>query len=149
MRSGLSAFIDREVGPAELCQIRAHLVDCEACRKEEQDLRCLKSLLAGVPAPEPTVGLEERILANIHSAPKLRKGPWAYQVGQLALVLSAAAVTMVVTLQLITLHTDAPRVTTPTRHDMTSDIRIDQVREADSLDPLYGAPMITAVDYGR
>ncbi len=65
VQNRLSAYLDRELGGDELLQIRAHLSTCKECRAESDGLRALKSLLGGVPCPEPSEDLCERLTANM------------------------------------------------------------------------------------
>lgn len=141
----LSAFIDREVDVNEMRCIRAHLADCECCRREESDLRCLKSLLSGAPCFEPPADLESRLMSGIRR-PAQRTGNRAVgRLGQFALVASVAAAVMLVGLRLFGGREESIRSVSDLP-DITADVRRDQVYEAASTEPLYGAPVITADD---
>ena len=145
VQASLSAFIDREVGPIELMQIRAHLADCAVCGREEQDLRCLKSLLSGIPTPEPDAAFEARLLSGIHRPAERRMVVRGSRVGSVALYASVAAISMAVTLQYLAVG-HGPAEVAQQSHDLSADVRRDQVWEAGASEPRYGAPVIMASD---
>lgn len=61
----LSAYLDRELASSEMFEIRAHLFDCDGCRKEEESLRDLKRLLASSSVPEPSADFADRLCASV------------------------------------------------------------------------------------
>lgn len=63
----LSAYLDRELAPAERDAVRAHLAGCDRCRQDERELRALKGLLLGVRAPEPAADFESRLMSRLHA----------------------------------------------------------------------------------
>lgn len=60
----LSAYLDRELAPAEMAEVRQHLEACPACRDDLEALRRVKETLARLPVPEAPAGLEKAILAR-------------------------------------------------------------------------------------
>lgn len=70
VQSQLSSYLDRELSNDEMYAIRAHLSECDGCRREEHELQTLKSLLGGMNAPEPPVGFDDRILRTIETGHK-------------------------------------------------------------------------------
>ncbi len=65
VQNRLSAYLDRELGGDELLVLRAHLSTCRECREELDGLRALKSLLGGVPCPEPPDDLSDKLTASM------------------------------------------------------------------------------------
>jgi hypothetical protein len=49
----VSAFIDRDLDPADLAMIEIHLTQCPACHREVLEIRTTIFLLAGLPQYEP------------------------------------------------------------------------------------------------
>lgn len=66
----LSAYLDGELCGQECLQVREHLCGCADCRAEEQQLRSLKHMLRGLPNYNPSVGFEDRLVANVMSKSK-------------------------------------------------------------------------------
>ena len=149
----LSAYLDRELGPAERDAVRAHLADCDRCRAEERDLRALKGLLLGVRAPEPAEDFEARLMSRLHqeaarpvrtpALPRFRPStlaPW----GGLAVAASLALV----------VASHSPR-TTPTESAVVRPAEARVVQNVDfevdaqhsmayeqAVDPTEGAPIL-------
>ena len=65
IRKKLSAYQDRELGPAEKDAIEAHLRTCEACRKKHEALLQTYRMLRSLPEIEPAPGLSRRIVDNV------------------------------------------------------------------------------------
>ena len=149
VQASLSAFIDREVPPSELQQIRAHLVNCQQCRQEETDLRYLKTLLNDVATPEPSPDFEARLMIGIHQ-PYRRNRPNYYVMvaGPVLMFAGVAAASMFVALQVVS-SSERTRPPVTIGRNITSDVQRDQVYEAAANDPLYGAPLVTTADYAR
>jgi anti-sigma factor RsiW len=49
----LSAYLDRELDPAETAAVQEHVLDCAACREDCDRLRATKALLGELPVAEP------------------------------------------------------------------------------------------------
>jgi anti-sigma factor RsiW len=149
VQANLSAFIDREVPPAQLQQIRAHLAVCDYCRQEETDLRCLKALLNDVATPDPSPDFEARLMVGIHQPYRPSRPNYYVTIGgPILMFASVAAASMFVALQFAS---NAPPTQTVASigRDVTSDVQRDQIYEAAANDPLYGAPLVTTADYAR
>lgn len=65
----LSAYIDRELGGAEMLQVRAHLAGCDACRREHAELTEMKSLLVRMPAVAPRGEFVRATVRRLHATP--------------------------------------------------------------------------------
>lgn len=52
----LSAYLDTELFPEEMAEVRSHLAGCPDCRAEMEELRATRRLLSSLEAPEPPVG---------------------------------------------------------------------------------------------
>jgi anti-sigma factor RsiW len=149
VQSNLSAFIDREVPPSELQQIRAHLVGCDNCRREEMELRSLKALLNDVSAPEPSPDFEARLMQGIHQPYRPIRPNYVVMIGGPVLMFAGvAAASMFVALQLASAP-ERYRASVSIGRNVTSDVQRDQVYEAATDGPLYGAPLVTTADYAR
>jgi anti-sigma factor RsiW len=89
----LSAYVDGELGPDEMTEVREHIAGCAACRAEIEDLRGTKRLLTRLRAVEPPRDLEARILASVDQEPRWRWFAWPRPA--LAAVAVALAVVLV------------------------------------------------------
>jgi anti-sigma factor RsiW len=145
----LSAFIDRELSNADHYLVRAHLASCDGCKAEETDLRHLKNLLTSVAVPEPSSDFEQRLVDSIHrNASPARFSPIRFA-GPALVFASIAAISMVAALRFAPITQADASQPVHASQTLASDVRRDQVYEATASDPLFGAPMVTAVDYGR
>jgi anti-sigma factor RsiW len=89
----LSAYLDRELAPAEMAGVHAHLAVCDACRTELEELRAGKDLLGRLRVMELPPGFEASLLAKI-SRPS--RTPWfAWPRPAMALAAAALAVVLV------------------------------------------------------
>lgn len=149
VQANLSAYIDREVPPRELQEIRIHLAWCDQCQREESELRGLKALLNDVSAPEPSPDFEARLIMGIHR-PYHRPRPNHFVAigGPVLVFASVAAASMLVVLQFASAG-ERPQIAASIGRDLRSDVQRDQVYEAAANDPLYGAPLVTTADYAR
>jgi len=146
VQTNLSAFIDRELGNAEYFEIRAHLVSCRDCQVEEQDLRCLKSLLSAMPSPDPSHDFESRLIGSIRQPAGARVSRIPFQLRAAAVFTCIAVGSALVTVRFAngskTVETAAK--TTP---NFAAEVRQDQVYEADATEP-FGPPLLTSAEYG-
>jgi anti-sigma factor RsiW len=149
VRESLSAYIDRELPSADFYAVRAHLSECFECHSEEQELRSLKNLLSAGAVPEPSSDFEERLLRSIHIAPLPARRDYTRTAGPVLVFASVAAASMFAVLHFISPPSANESGPVYIARDMASDVRRDQVYEAAASDPLFGAPMVTAADYGR
>jgi anti-sigma factor RsiW len=146
----LSAYVDRELAGREMLEIRSHLSACSRCAAEEEDIRTLKSLLAGVPTVEPLPGFEQRLRVGIAQDLQSRHRGIRWPVFSAVAALSAAATLLV--LQLTT-----PRNSFESRpagnfaQQPTSISRQIQVDQASfmSHDPLSGGQVVFATNNER
>ncbi len=68
-----SAFLDGALRDADRDRVLAHLVDCDSCRRDVEDLRRVRSILAGrgaAPAPASLRSLSTRLMAIPDAAPR-------------------------------------------------------------------------------
>ena len=68
----LSAYLDRQLTPADLSEVRLHLEACAACRAEEKSILALKETLRTVKMPSIPLDL----LASIETATTLKPRWW-------------------------------------------------------------------------
>ncbi|HXX39564.1 MAG TPA: zf-HC2 domain-containing protein [bacterium] len=94
----LSAYLDRELGPADAVAVQEHLLDCPECRRAYEELQVTKGLLGQLPVAEPPAGFWAAVrspgLARAPGAawPRLifgRRLAWASAAVIMALVLAA------------------------------------------------------------
>jgi len=148
IQANLSAYIDRELGHNEFYEVRAHLVSCRECQIEEQDLRCLKSLLSAIPSPDPSADFEDRLIGSIRQPNARSASRLPFQLRAAAVFACVALLSAFFTLKL----KNAPRVSVETAKaapNFAAEVRQDQVYEADATEPYFGAPMLTSAEYGR
>lgn len=58
----LSAYADRELTGVEMFLVRQHVHECDACRREEEEMRHVKAILAAVGTVEPSPEFEARLV---------------------------------------------------------------------------------------
>lgn len=87
----LSAYLDGELAPAEMAEVRAHLAGCETCRAELEELRAGKDLLGRLRAIEPPPGFEASLLARASQPSRRSWLAWPRP----AMVLAAASMAIV------------------------------------------------------
>jgi anti-sigma factor RsiW len=88
VRKKLSAYQDGELGSAEKNTVEAHLLACEACRKEHEALLRTYRMLRCLPEIEPAPGLSRRILDK---AAATREPFWVRTLGNAFRLLPAPA----------------------------------------------------------
>ncbi len=64
-RGKLIEYLDGELGPEMRTDLEAHLDRCSGCRAELRDLRETLSLIARIPAPEPSEAFWNQYLREI------------------------------------------------------------------------------------
>ena len=57
----LSALLDGELGPAEQARVRAHLLECDACRREFDIVSHARRLVRDLSPVEPSFGFVQRL----------------------------------------------------------------------------------------
>jgi predicted anti-sigma-YlaC factor YlaD len=90
----LSAYLDRQLKPADVSEVRLHLETCAACRTEERSILQLKETLRTVRMPEIPADLIAAIEAETIFKPRWWEMPagqmrWAPALMGLALALGA------------------------------------------------------------
>lgn len=65
VESRLAAYIDGELEGFEMLQVRSHVLDCQACGKELEEMRLVKASLGNLPVRCAGKDLEQRLLAMI------------------------------------------------------------------------------------
>lgn len=65
----LSAYLDRELDSREHERVRAHLVECAACRAELEELSRVVALVRELPDPQLSHSLSRDVLRNLESHP--------------------------------------------------------------------------------
>lgn len=73
-RDKLIEYLDGELIVAVRADLEAHLDQCAGCRAELQDLRETLSLIAQIPAPEPSEAFWHQYLREIRQ--KTERVPW-------------------------------------------------------------------------
>jgi anti-sigma factor RsiW len=88
IRTKLSAYQDRELGPAEKDAVKAHLRTCEACREKYEALLQTYRMFRDLPAIEPAPGLTRQI---VDSATRAQEPFWVRALGEAFRLLPAPA----------------------------------------------------------
>jgi hypothetical protein len=106
LRERLSAYLEEDLGASERARIEEHLSECPDCRREYRELRHTVDLLRGLPAPEPSPGLADRVIARLRAGEghpglmarcqarisRIAETPWSAPVAAVALGLGALAI---------------------------------------------------------
>ncbi|MBL8693313.1 MAG: zf-HC2 domain-containing protein [Planctomycetes bacterium] len=92
VRSRLSAFHDGELGRSEAEEVRAHLMDCRACRGAASELRTMSSWIdPQEPVPAMSAGFTDAVMARLHAPAESEDEAQALPVLALARWISIAA----------------------------------------------------------
>jgi anti-sigma factor RsiW len=70
VETNVSAYVDQELGLAEIRDIRGHLFDCPACAKMVEEERHLKHALRSMKEAAVPEGLEERLMKAVFTEPE-------------------------------------------------------------------------------
>jgi predicted anti-sigma-YlaC factor YlaD len=147
----MSAYLDRELVGRELADMRAHLGSCQACTEEYEAMSSLKHLLGGLQVPEPTPDFEQRLVASvIRSRPDELRTPERLPVRRYNLFAFAgiAACSMALTMSFLSASGRPDPVAAPVKDkNIAFEVQRDQIYATGS-DPMSGAPVISASDYG-
>lgn len=106
----LSAYLDGELTPGEMEDVRLHLTECASCQSELEDLRATKRLLGRLVQP----GLPQRFTADMWSRIE-RETPrrwtwWPAWVPRPAMALAAVALALIlVAVPMVQNHRDRLR----------------------------------------
>ncbi len=76
----ISAYIDRELAPAERAVVDAHLRDCPDCTRAVEEMRAVDALARGHEVPAPAGyfdALPARLRARLSPSPRARVPQWA------------------------------------------------------------------------
>lgn len=151
VQQSLSAYIDQELSGREMLLIRSHVLECEQCSAEEEEIRRLKGLLTNAPMVEPPDGFEQRLKESLDGGRPLNRGR-SYGLPFLGVMALASGV-----LTLLLLHAAGPRPepqasnppTPPAvKADVNFGVRADQASVM-SHDPLSGGSVVFATSYER
>jgi anti-sigma factor RsiW len=94
IRKKLSAYQDRELGPAETDAVENHLRTCEACRKKHEALLQTYRMLRSLPEIEPAPGLSRQI---VEKATQRQEPFWVRVLGEAFRLLPAPAAIVTLT----------------------------------------------------
>lgn len=147
VQTHLSAYLDRELAGDQMLELRAHLNSCTDCREEEASLRSLKSLLGGLPIPDPSPDFEERLTLSLASARSVQTSTRNYRTS-VFLFAGVAAGAMAMTLSFLSNSSGQAAAAVARDKSITFEAqRYHEVynRGADA----YGGPIITANYDGR
>jgi len=90
LRAQLSLHVDGMLDAASRLRLEAHLADCQACRRELDQLRRTVELLRDLPAVETPPNLANRVMATVRE----RESPRHSWIRRLVLPVSATAVSL-------------------------------------------------------
>ena len=78
----LSAYVDSELTGTEMLEIRAHLADCSACRRECEELQQTKRLLGSLAlrAPRRQAEFEQALLQTVQTTRPKQPSPLGWLV---------------------------------------------------------------------
>lgn len=77
VQSRLSVYLDGEIAGSDSLKIREHLLNCEECRTELEQLKTVSQLLSSLdPVPEPSEKMLEEILVSAAPSSRAVKIPW-------------------------------------------------------------------------
>jgi anti-sigma factor RsiW len=95
----LSAYLDGELPPEEMADVRRHVAQCQACQDELEELRSTKKLLSRLAQPELPPDFARELWSRIEQKPRQRRWMWlprpAVALAAIALALVLAAVPLV------------------------------------------------------
>ena len=74
-RRNLSAFLDHELNDREEQQMKEHLSQCEACRRETEQMRMMVSIVADTPRPQLPPRLWEETRQRLETVTPQRAFP--------------------------------------------------------------------------
>lgn len=69
LQQQLSAYLDGELAPDDMAEVRRHLTDCPTCQEELEGLRLVKTTLAGLTQPELPADFTAGVWARIEQTP--------------------------------------------------------------------------------
>lgn len=123
----LSAYLDGELAPAEMAEVRAHLADCDHCRAELEELRACKDLLARLRPIEPPPDLETSLLDGLSSSTRTSWFAWPRPAMALAAVALAGVLVAVPVVRVHRAHLRAAEV--------SPDLFVRRAVESSAADP--------------
>lgn len=102
----LSAYLDEELAPEAMVEVRGHLEQCAACQAELDGLRWLRRLMGRLEAPEPPPGFDAALWSRVDRREEQRWAWWPRP----RVALAAAALTVVlVAVPIVRSHRDRLR----------------------------------------
>ncbi len=91
----LSAYLDGELPPAEMGDVRLHLSECASCEAELEDLRTTKRLLGRLEPPALPRGFAPEVWRRIERETARRWTWWPAWVPRPAMTLAAVALALI------------------------------------------------------
>jgi hypothetical protein len=131
-------------------EISIHLRDCRECQREEQDLRSLKRMLANSGSCSIDPMFEARLKQWINDPSCIKGSKCAPSKVSKWLLAPVTIVTLWIICQTVLPTPVLTRSANETsRPDLSQSVTRDQIYDLTESRPLYGAPVLTAVDYDR
>ena len=141
----ISSYLDRELSPSDLMNMRAHLAICAGCQAELESMTSLKSMLTSITTPEPDADFEARLMRAVRTSSSVLsvpKRPW-YAASPFVFA-GIAACSMLLTLGAISLVNRQTSGPTASTHNIAFEVQRDQIYAAGG-DPSTGAPISAAI----
>lgn len=108
----LSAYLDEEMAPEAMAEVRDHLEQCSACQAELDGLREIRRLLGRLEAPELPQGFDAALLARVDRpvGPQWTRWPrWAWWPRPGVALAAAALAVVLVAVPVVRSHRDRLR----------------------------------------
>jgi len=91
----LSAYLDAELPPDEMAEVRLHLVECASCQAELEDLRAAKHLLGRLAPPDLPHGFARDLWGRVERQTPRRWIWWPVWGPRPAMALAAVALALI------------------------------------------------------
>lgn len=142
VETNLSAYVDQELGLAEIRAIRGHLFECPACAKMVEEERQLKHALRAIKeAPIPD-GLEDRLMKAVFAEPEPVVIPMSRWMARAAVVFVAFFGGWFALQQIRAANAPVEAAASP-----SFEISRDHVYQV-GADPTQAGPMVVTSSYG-
>ncbi len=141
LQQQLSAYLDGELAPDEMAEVRRHLTDCQECQQELDGLRLVKTTLARLKQPELPAGFAAGVWARIEQ-PEARRwaGPFAWLQRPALAAVAVALALVLVAVPLVRGHLGRLRAS-----EVSPDLFIRTYMPAAAEDPLIDRAFLTLV----